>query len=324
MTVEDICQNVYFQGNSLSVIKVKRGFAIGAIRDELVRRGIIIQWERDRRNLSVDFTDITATYRALFSSDTIEKDAAILEADLMTCILNFQQYISILKKQKSANVSLPGSIGNEFQNGSHSTSDDTIRLLPATASTTITPNLYDSVIKAAAINAQLSKRNAELESSQSAIKIKVAYIDKAMESQRKARMAVVNEMMVQWDQLSEKTMPTSRGQQLPKNLLMSVYVLFVRNVNVPIADQGSELKVDITGFENLINKANQSQIRAVFKILKIDITNYMLLKELISNKNKRWNFLRSARRTGGVIEEQDDSDENDADNEIQLNDDDDL
>ena len=119
-------------------------------------------------------------------------------------------------------------------------------------------------------------------------------------------------------------MPTSRGQQLPKNLLMSVYVLFVRNVNVPIADQGSELKVDITGFENLINKANQSQIRAVFKILKIDITNYMLLKELISNKNKRWNFLRSARRTGGVIEEQDDSDENDADNEIQLNDDDDL
>ena len=172
MTVEDNCQNVYVRGHSLSVIKVKRGFAIGAIRDELVRHGIIVQWERDRRNLSGDFTDITATYRALFSSDTIEKDAAILEADFMTCILNFQQYISILKKQKSANVSLPGSIGNEFQNGSHSTSDDTIRLLPATASTTITPNLYDSVIKAAAINAQLSKRNAELESSQSAIKLR--------------------------------------------------------------------------------------------------------------------------------------------------------
>jgi hypothetical protein len=140
------------------VTKVKRGFAIVAIRDALLRHGIIVEWLKDRRKLSAEFTDITSTFEARFSTDPIAINAADLEADLTKCIFVVQQSLPIRKKQKSSNLSVPDSAGNELKNSSNSTSDDTILLLTATASRDIITELYSSVLNAGAINVQLCKR----------------------------------------------------------------------------------------------------------------------------------------------------------------------
>ena len=142
MTVETICEKIYIQRKPISVTKVKRGFAILAVRDELFRHGIIVEWERDRRKLCDEFTDITSTFQARFSPDPIAIYADDLVEDLKKCMHNAQRSLPIRKKQKGSTLLVPDSTGNELENGSNSTSDDTIPLLPATASTDIFSDLY--------------------------------------------------------------------------------------------------------------------------------------------------------------------------------------